>query len=255
MSHWNVTRPALKCTMDVFAAKTVQKLESKFNKSPPSWSTNSFCGRCVAAETIRYPQSFRAAENPVADAKLQLRDGGLSTDGTCGPAHGNTVCDPNSTNYVGGCCSQYGFCGNTVDHCGTGCVSGNCLASSSSAPTSAPTGITPRVDGRCGTDFGGATCDPAGAYGGCCSQYGYCGKTDGHCLVANGCQNGCSGGTAPPSSTTTGEPVIAPVTSTLHPSATATAAVTTDGSCGTSNGNTVCGNWPNGNCCSMYGFW
>lgn len=35
---------------------------------------------------------------------------------------------------------------------------------------------------------------------------------------------------------------------------TATAAVTTDGTCGAGNGNTVCGNWPNGNCCSMYGF-
>ncbi|EPE31935.1 hypothetical protein GLAREA_12017 [Glarea lozoyensis ATCC 20868] len=29
-----------------------------------------------------------------------------------------------------------------------------------------------RDDGRCGKDFGGATCDPKGAYGGCCSMYG-----------------------------------------------------------------------------------
>ena len=28
---------------------------------------------------------------------------------------------------------------------------------------------------------------------------------------------------------------------------------TTDGSCGAANGNTVCGNWPEGACCSQYG--
>ncbi|RDL31534.1 DUF1929-domain-containing protein [Venustampulla echinocandica] len=115
----------------------------------------------------------------------------------------------------------------------------------------------PRSDGRCGSNFGGASCDPAGPYGGCCSQYGYCGSTPNHCSLSNGCQNGCSkvgNSGAPPSSTTSGEPVIGPVTTTMAPGATATAKVTTDGTCGSSNGNTVCGDWPNGNCCSMYGF-
>jgi len=32
-----------------------------------------------------------------------------STDGQCGPAHGNLLCDPNSTVYTGTCCSQYGW--------------------------------------------------------------------------------------------------------------------------------------------------
>jgi hypothetical protein len=31
----------------------------------------------------------------------------------------------------------------------------------------------PRSDGRCGKDFGDVRCDPTGAYGGCCSEYGY----------------------------------------------------------------------------------
>ena len=35
----------------------------------------------------------------------------------------------------------------------------------------------PRTDGRCGQAFSGATCDPNGAYGGCCSSAGYCGTT------------------------------------------------------------------------------
>lgn len=99
--------------------------------------------------------------------------------------------------------------------------------------------------------------------------FSYCGSTTDHCLASNGCQNGCTGsqsssaakttttaaaGSAP-SSSTTQEPVIAPVTSTLTPAAASSAPVTTDGSCGTANGGTVCGNWVNGNCCSMYGFW
>ena len=47
-------------------------------------------------------------------------------------------------------------------------ASGTSVAATSSASSTAP-----RSDGRCGKDFGGATCDPAGAYGGCCSEYGY----------------------------------------------------------------------------------
>lgn len=33
--------------------------------------------------------------------------------------------------------------------------------------------ISLRTDGRCGKDFNGATCDATGAFGGCCSKYGY----------------------------------------------------------------------------------
>ena len=125
-------------------------------------------------------------------------------------------------------------------------------------------------------------------------RYGWCGNTPGHCLVANGCQSGCTdgsggnaGGGAQP--TTTGEPVIGGMSATMPASVAATGAATTDGesslsrsvvpqlagtrynsilalfeamlirwnsgTCGAANGNTVCGNWPNGNCCSMYGFW
>jgi hypothetical protein len=92
----------------------------------------------------------------------------------------------------------------------------------------------------------------------------YCGNTDGHCLKANGCQNGCKDdnpssaptqgtatGTDPPSSTTTGEPVLGKPTN-INPQPTGGA--TTDGNCGAKFGNTVCGDWPQGACCSMYGF-
>ncbi|KAK0661476.1 Aldehyde oxidase GLOX [Lasiodiplodia hormozganensis] len=129
----------------------------------------------------------------------------------------------------------------------------------------------PRSDGRCGKDFDDATCDANGEYGGCCSQYGYCGKTDDHCLASNGCQNGCKGassttaaGTSPAETTSeaaqtittsTQEPVLgSPTASSASGSASATGEVTTDGSCGASNGGTICGDWPKGGCCSMYGF-
>ncbi|EOD52800.1 putative glyoxal oxidase protein [Neofusicoccum parvum] len=213
-----------------------------------------------------------------------------SQDGRCGPTNGGLLCDPNSTVYKGTCCSQYGWCGNTADHCGTGCSSGCTSGSSSSSKSSAATSATktviaaggasssasaaPRADGRCGKDFAGATCDANGAYGGCCSQYGYCGKTDGHCLASNGCQSGCTGAASSAAGTSkaatskaatsskpatavsssTQEPVLGSPTASTSGAATATGKVTTDGSCGASNGGTICGNWPKGGCCSMYGF-
>ena len=109
-------------------------------------------------------------------------------------------CDPNSNVYRGTCCSLYGWCGNTPDHCGAGCQN----------------------------DFGG------------------------------GCTGGGGGGgggtpTTPTkpadSASATGEPVLGSPT----PGGT-NGGVTTDGTCGANNKNTVCGNWPQGSCCSLYGF-
>jgi hypothetical protein len=48
---------------------------------------------------------------------------------------------------------------------------------------------------------------------------------------------------------TTAEPVIVGISRTVnHNDATATGKPTIDGTCGLSNGNSVCGNWRNGNC-------
>ncbi|KAK8626677.1 hypothetical protein V6N13_134310 [Hibiscus sabdariffa] len=48
---------------------------------------------------------------------------------------------------------------------------------------------------QCGHQAGGALC-PQGI---CCSQWGWCGTTDLHCLVENGCQSNCiDGGSSPP---------------------------------------------------------
>ncbi|KAK0896272.1 hypothetical protein LTR91_021382 [Friedmanniomyces endolithicus] len=142
----------------------------------------------------------------------------------------------------------------------TGCLRGQqCLEDNTCVPTYATSSFesrdtTPRTDGRCGSDFSGATCAPKGAYGGCCSKYGHCGKTLDHCLVSNGCQSGCTepaGTTAAPLPTTApasvagpgvsnSEPVIGPLSSTAAGDG-ATGPVTTDGTCGASKGGTMYG--------------
>ena len=116
-----------------------------------------------------------------------------SSDGKCGPENDGLICDPNSTVYKGTCCSQYGWCGDTIDYCGAGCISGCSSATdtiSSSTSTFKPTATA------------SATQEPV-----------------------------------------LGKPSTAP----------STGPVTNDGTCGAGNGNTVCGDWPKGACCSLYG--
>ncbi|KAI4768276.1 galactose oxidase [Aureobasidium sp. EXF-3400] len=104
------------------------------------------------------------------------------------------------------------------------------------------------------------------------TSYGYCGNTDGHCLTANGCISGCKSAAptsaAPTSaavpsvassrvesaapSSTTGEPVISAAPSSAGSAPTGT--VTKDGTCGATYDNTICGDWAQGSCCSMYGY-
>ncbi|KAF1838726.1 DUF1929-domain-containing protein [Decorospora gaudefroyi] len=222
---------------------------------------------CVA--NLKSDKSKLVTRSSVRLVSAKRQTAKYSTDGKCGPANGNLLCDPNSTVYSGTCCSQYGWCGGSPAHCGDGCQSGcGNAAEPTSVKVTAPTKAAARDDGRCGKDFGGASCDASGPYGGCCSSYGYCGTTDGHCLVANGCQNGCKDSdpvvassaeatpavSRPPSSTTSGEPVLGKPTTVATTEPSATDVLTTDGSCGANFGNTVCGDWPQGSCCSMYGY-
>ncbi|KAF1974330.1 glyoxal oxidase [Bimuria novae-zelandiae CBS 107.79] len=227
---------------------------------------------CAEGDVCEFNESNlqQVSRSFVGRAPVKRQNQKYSADGQCGPAHDNLLCDPNSIVYDGACCSQYGWCGSTEAHCGEGCLSGKCTStggSSAETPLTSKSvsGAAPRNDGRCGKDFGDATCDPNSEYGGCCSTYGYCGSTDSHCLVENGCQNGCkdaappsttapaqsASATRPPSTTTSGEPVLGiPSTSAAEP----TGKATIDGSCGANFGNTVCGDWPQGSCCSMYGY-
>ena len=111
---------------------------------------------------------------------------GTSQDGTCGSAVGLSCIGFSE----GSCCSQYGYCGSTTNHCGTGCQSvfGTCGGSSnvpassaagSAAPTTTPSNLVTSPDATCG-GTSGYTCIGA-AEGECCSQYGYCGTTTDQC--------------------------------------------------------------------------
>ncbi|KAF8474630.1 hypothetical protein BDZ91DRAFT_711370 [Kalaharituber pfeilii] len=105
----------------------------------------------------------------------------------------------------------------------------------------------PRDDGRCGKDFGNAPCQKGGPFGGCCSQYGWCGDSNVHCLPSEGCQSGCTTpGTQNPATTT--KPTT---TTTTSPGSKPT---TTNGRCGAEFGGTVCKGWVDGECCSQYGW-
>lgn len=134
--------------------------------------------KCAADSQSEYSKIVPRSRSLIRFPVQKRQTTKYSQDGKCGPANGNLLCDPNSTAYTGGCCSQYGWCGNSVAHCGDGCLSGcsNGAQPSVAAPASTPSpgssSAGPHDDGRCGKDFGGATCDAKGAYGGCCSSYG-----------------------------------------------------------------------------------
>ncbi|KAF2024409.1 glycoside hydrolase/deacetylase [Setomelanomma holmii] len=108
--------------------------------------------------------------------------GSVSTDGTCGGQGGKTC----AGSTFGNCCSQYGWCGSTSDHCGSGCNAsfGTCSGGGGTTPTTPTAPVS--TDGTCGTQ-GGATCSGS-TFGNCCSKYGWCGPSTDHC------GSGCNGG-------------------------------------------------------------
>ena len=152
-------------------------------------------GSCVKPAVQTYPQSFEvdALYNHLPRSLDDLIPRAYSSDGKCGPDNGGLTCDPNSAVYNGTCCSQYGWCGDTIDYCGSGCISG----CSSAASTISSSASSPNP-----TATASATQEPV-----------------------------------------LGKPSTAP----------STGPITADGTCGAGNGNTVCGNWPKGACCSLYG--
>ncbi|KAF7681025.1 hypothetical protein GT037_000001, partial [Alternaria burnsii] len=155
---------------------------------------------------------------------------GNTTDGLCGPANDNKVCNV----AWGFCCASTGKCGMGAGFCGTGCMSGygNCTVAVV-APTPKPGDVSP--DGTCGGQ-NGFVCKGSpqacakSAFSGGCSSTGSCGSTVNHC--AQGCQtsfsNSCMTGKIP----------------------------TLDGSCGPKNSGMTCATGPfNGQCCGASGFY
>jgi len=95
-----------------------------------------------------------------------------STSGRCGLDYG--ICPDNL------CCSKYGYCGDSDDHCKKGCQSefGVCNEGSTTTKTTTTTknpSLPTSTNGRCGPDYGYCPDNL------CCSKYGYCGDSDDHC--------------------------------------------------------------------------
>ncbi|KAL6635653.1 RNI-like protein [Neocallimastix sp. 'constans'] len=146
----------------------------------------------------------------------------VSPDGICG--QGIARCPE------GECCSKYGYCGRSNDHCSLekGCQSelGNCSSNSNDDLPISPDGICGQGIARC----------PEGE---CCSKYGYCGRSNDHCSLERGCQSEL------------GQCLITNTVTTIAPSKTTPSKypTSTNGKCGGRDG--VC---PSGECCSMYGY-
>ncbi|OUM65771.1 carbohydrate-binding module family 18 protein, partial [Piromyces sp. E2] len=94
----------------------------------------------------------------------------VSSNGRCGTNDGGCP--------SGECCSKYGWCGRSEQHCNVseGCQSefGKCNQDVQYRVSS---------NGRCGTSDGGCP------FGECCSKYGWCGRSEQHCNVSEGCQS------------------------------------------------------------------
>jgi len=93
----------------------------------------------------------------------------VNNEGKCGKGYGKCA--------SGECCSKYGWCGKTDDHCSAtkGCQSefGKCTKDNENINN----------ESKCGKGYGKC---PSGE---CCSKYGWCGKTNDHCLASKGCQS------------------------------------------------------------------
>jgi len=147
----------------------------------------------------------------------------VSLDGKCGPNNNNQVCSDNE------CCSKYGYCGGSDAHC---LIANGCQSEFGRCNTSTSATVTISLDGKCGPNNNNQVC----SNNECCSKYGYCGGSDEHCLIANGCQSEF------------GRCNTSPTIPTINVSSTPTSL---DGKCGPKYNNQVCSD---NECCSKHGY-
>ncbi|XP_049393443.1 chitin-binding lectin 1-like [Solanum stenotomum] len=104
--------------------------------------------------------------------------------GRCGVQAGGIKCPDGSCcgeEASGSCCSIWGYCGTTKDHCGKPRCQSQC------PPPPPPPPPPPYAIGRCGMQAGGRKC-PTGL---CCSSSGWCGTTEYYC-AKQWCQSQCN---------------------------------------------------------------
>jgi hypothetical protein len=180
-------------------------------------------------------------------ASLLVNALSINTSGRCGAQFNGLTCKGST---LGDCCSEYGYCGTTTGHCGSGCQTGFGVCTTSSPPA------IPKVstDGSCGGSKG-LTCQGS-AFGNCCSQYGYCGKSSSYCSGKCNAKFGtCSSLTAASSLKAFGTTTTQPASSSKP---VASQKVSTEGRCGNTfgaSGGMTCASSKFGQCCSQYSYW
>jgi len=124
---------------------------------------------CVTPDS---PSAARLVRDPLqAHVRTSTRAGEFRQDARCGHLFDGAKCDPDSEFY---CCSEYGFCGNTTEHCGCDkCVDSRLVIIDKV-----------RSDARCGSKFPldeNGTPSQCGGNLPCCSPHGWCGNFKEHC--------------------------------------------------------------------------
>lgn len=92
--------------------------------------------------------TFEATSLPVVLDPSTVTD---SPDGSCG---GTTLFQCTGAATFGSCCSQYGFCGDTAAHCGTGCQSGFGTCTASDVKTTEQSFADALANGQTDTEVG-----------------------------------------------------------------------------------------------------
>ena len=118
---------------------------------------------------LHFSNSFKESGEELKIAGSNQNEGqskniSKSTDGKCGDNNGK-ICPGNE------CCSTYGFCGISDEHCITYCDPNYSVCKSSTTSTVS-------TNGRCGV-YNSNIC-PEGQ---CCSIFGYCGVGDDFCIT------------------------------------------------------------------------
>lgn len=157
---------------------------------PTCCMENAHCGwQCDSALSVvvssggktqqQNPAAAPAAAAPTTAKPKFVSNGKYRPDGRCGnefPTEDGSPaeCDPNSEFW---CCSEFGFCGGTQEHC-------FCDTCVNYRPISLTGNGKVRSDRRCGAEFALEDGSPAECDGNsanfCCSSFGYCGPAD-HC--------------------------------------------------------------------------
>lgn len=185
-----------------------------------STSTSKSTSTTTSTSTSQSTSSSAKTSTTTSAAPLRT-DLPLTPNGHCGP-NVKTIC---KGSVFGDCCSEYNYCGNGPDYCGTGCQS---------------------AFGRCGD----APVEPKAATTSSTSQLS---KVATIPVSSSSTSSSTSISTSTTTTTETAASTAAPGNN--NPVVNVKLAVSEDGSCGGKDAKFTCTGGIYGECCSQYNFW